>query len=119
MRRYCLALDLKSDSTLMQRYIEHHRNVWPEVQASIRNAGIRNMQIYRRDDRLFMIMEVDDTFSFEHKAAIDRNDARVQEWEALMGSFQKPLSSAAPDEKWVLMDCIFDLQGAPEVEAVV
>lgn len=118
MRRYCLALDLKNDPALIEQYIEHHRNVWPEVMESIRMTGITNMQIYRRDNRLFMIMEVDESFSFEGKAAMDRSNERVQAWETLMGNFQQALPSARPDEKWVLMDCIFELQAAIEGQAV-
>jgi L-rhamnose mutarotase len=68
------------------------------------------MLIYRAGNRLFMIMEVNDTFNFEGKTRADKDNQKVQEWEQLMWKFQQPLSFAKPGEKWVLMDKIFQLQ---------
>lgn len=77
---------------------------------SILDAGIINMEIYRTENRLFMIMEVEDNFSFERKAKTDAEDPKVQDWETFVWKFQKPLEWAKPGEKWVLMDKIFELQ---------
>src|SRR5215211_36678 len=67
MKRYSLTLDLKNDPELIQQYEEQHRAVWPEIINSIKLSGIENMQIYRFATRLFMIMEVNDNFSFQEK----------------------------------------------------
>ncbi|HEY4195720.1 MAG TPA: L-rhamnose mutarotase [Mucilaginibacter sp.] len=109
MKRYCLTLDLKNDVQLIAEYEAYHKEIWPEVRESILGSGITNMEIYRFDDRLMMIMETDDTFSFERKAAMDNGNPKVQEWETLMWKFQQPLKNAKPGEKWVLMDKIFEL----------
>ena len=108
-RRYCLALDLKDDPDLIAEYERHHESVWPEITRGIRDAGIEDMEIYRVGNRLFMVMEVAEHFSFEGKADADRADARVQEWEALMWKYQQPLPTAKPGEKWLLMERIFKL----------
>jgi len=109
MKRYCLTLDLKDDAQLIAEYEDYHREIWPEIKKSILDSGITNMEIYRFDNRLFMIMETDDTFSFGRKAAMDDGNAKVQEWETLMWKFQQPLKNSKPGEKWVLMDEIFKL----------
>ncbi len=109
MNRYCLTVDLKDDLQLITEYETYHREVWPEIKKSIGDSGITDMEIYRFGNHLFMIMETDDTFSFERKAAMDAANPRVQEWEELMWKFQQPLKNAKPGEKWVLMDQIFDL----------
>lgn len=109
MQRYCFTLDLKNDPLLIAEYEEWHRNVWPEVLQSISGSGIHQMQIYRYHDRLFMIMDVDDTFSFERKAKADAGNPKVQEWETLMWKYQQPLAQAQPGEKWLLMNKIFEL----------
>ncbi|QEH41124.1 L-rhamnose mutarotase [Chitinophaga sp. XS-30] len=109
MKRYCLALDLKDDQTLIAEYEAYHRNVWPEIQESIRTAGITALEIYRAGNRMFMIMEVDGSFSFERKSAMDAANPKVQEWEELMWTYQQAIPVAKPGEKWVLMDKIFTL----------
>jgi len=109
MRRYCLALDLKNDASLIAEYEEHHRNVWPEIIASIKDSGIEQMEIFRAGNRLFMIMEANDSFNFEKKAKADATNNKVQEWEKLMWKYQQALPAAKPGEKWVLMEKIFDI----------
>jgi L-rhamnose mutarotase len=109
MKRYCLTLDLKDDPALIAEYEAHHKKGRPEILKSIRDAGITEMQIYRYGNRLFMIMEVDDTFSFERKNEMDKSNLKVQEWEDLMWTYQQAVPNAAKGEKWVLMDSIFKL----------
>ena len=108
-QRYCLALDLIDDAALIGEYEEWHRNVWPEILDSITSSGIEQMEIYRVSNRMFMIMDVNDTFSFEAKSKADAANEKVQEWETLMWNFQQSLPFAKPGEKWVLMDKIFSL----------
>lgn len=107
--RYCLALDLKNDSGLIEEYERHHQQVWPEVIDSIKKAGITGFEIYRVFNRLFLIMETDKTFSFNRKNEMDNANPTVQEWENLMGKYQQELPLAKAGEKWVLMQKIFDL----------
>jgi L-rhamnose mutarotase len=109
MKRYCLALDLVNDPVLIAEYEAYHREIWPEIKKSITDSGITNMEIYRIMDRLFMIMEVNDSFSFDAKGAADAANPKVQEWEALMWKYQKALPVAKPGEKWLMMDKIFSL----------
>ena len=109
MKRYCLALDLVSDPALIAEYEQYHTAIWPEIKDSILNSGITDMQIYRLENRLFMIMETVDSFSFEKKAEMDAANATVQEWEELMWKYQQALPMAKPGEKWILMNKIFQL----------
>lgn len=109
MIRYCLALDLKNDPQLISEYERYHEAIWPEIHESITSAGIKRLDIYRVFNRLFMIMEVDESFSFEKKGAIDAANPKVQEWEQLMWRYQQALPGAKPGEKWMLMNKIFEL----------
>lgn len=110
MKRYCLGLNLVNDPALIAEYEEMHQQVWPEIKASILDSGISEMQIYRVDTLLVMIMDTADDFSFAHKAALDAANEKVQEWEKLMWKYQQALPSAKPGEKWVMMDQIFALK---------
>jgi len=107
-RRYCLALDLKDDPSLIEAYEAHHRAVWPEILESLAASGILSMEIYRLQNRLCMVMEVSDGFTFERKAAADASNERVQAWEALMWRYQQAVPGGPPGAKWRLMERIFD-----------
>ncbi|MEK9603483.1 MAG: L-rhamnose mutarotase [Flavobacteriaceae bacterium] len=109
MKRYCLALDLVNDPFLIDQYIEHHKSVWPEIIKSIKDSGINDMQIFHTADRLFMIIEAKENFSFEKKNKMDAHNPYVIKWEELMSKYQRTLSVAKPGQKWVLMDKVFDL----------
>jgi L-rhamnose mutarotase len=109
-RRYCLTLDLKGDPALIAEYKQYHEKIWPEITKSIKDAGVLDLEIYLLGTRMFMILEVDETFSFEKKNEADRTNPKVQEWENLMWKFQKSLPEARPGEKWLLMECIFKLE---------
>jgi L-rhamnose mutarotase len=109
MIRYCLALDLKDDPQLIAAYEEYHASVWPEVINSIKEAGIKDLEIYRVANRLFMIIEADEDFSFENKTALDAKNEIVMQWEKLMWEYQQALPTAGPGEKWLLMKKIFTL----------
>jgi len=110
MKKYTFALDLVDDPALIAAYEKYHQHGWPEINQSIVDAGIVNMEIYRTGNRLFMIVEANDEFTFEKKARIDSQSDKVKEWETLMWKFQQPLPWAKPGEKWVLMDKIYDLK---------
>lgn len=109
-KRYCLTLDLKDNLELIAEYKRYHEKIWPEITNSIKSAGIEDLEIYLLGTRMFMVMEVNDQFSFEAKAKADRQNPRVREWEELMWKFQEPLPEAKPDEKWLLMEKIFKLE---------
>jgi L-rhamnose mutarotase len=107
--RYCLALDLQPDAELIAEYAAWHRAVWPEIRQSILEGGIEQMEIYRLEDRLFMIMEVSPEFSFDQKAMMDAANPAVQRWEELMWKYQVAIPGGKPGEKWRLMERIFNL----------
>ncbi len=111
--RLCLALDLKDDPALVAEYCRLHEKIWPEIAASIRDAGIVAMEIWRTGNRLTMVMETNDQFDGAAKAVADAANPKVQEWERLMWRFQQPLPWADPGQKWVPMEKIFDLGRQP------
>ena len=111
MKKYCLALDLINDPELILAYEQYHQKIWPEIATSIKESGIEHMEIYRVGNRLLMIMEVNDAFNFENKAAADATNEKVQEWETLMWKYQQALPFAKPGGKWILMTNIFHLNG--------
>lgn len=109
-KRYCLTLDLKDNPALVAEYKRYHKKIWPEITQSIKTSGIEDMEIYLLGTRMFMIMKVNEHFSFEAKAKSDSENPKVREWEELMWKFQQPLPGSNPGEKWLLMEKIFELE---------
>ena len=111
MKTYCLALDLKDDPALIAEYKRWHEPdaIWPEVVANIKGHGILSEEIFLLGTRRVMVLRTTDEFSFEAKAIADHADTKIQEWEELMWKFQQTVPGTAPNQKWVLMERIFEL----------
>jgi L-rhamnose mutarotase len=110
-QRFCLTLDLRNDPELIREYLYWHdqANIWPEIPAGIKAAGIRNMEIYRLDHRLFMIIEAGPGFDFTRDMEYLASLPRQKEWEEFVSKFQESLPGEKSAEKWKLMEKIFEL----------
>lgn len=109
LKKYCMATDLVDDAALIAEYKRYHQNVSPEIVSSFKDAGVSVLDLYCVGNRLCMILEADDDFTFEKKEAMDAANEHVQKWEALMWKFQQGLPWAAPGQKWMVMEKIFEL----------
>ena len=107
MKRYCQTLTLVDNPEMIEKYIEAHAHVWPEIIQGQREVGIVDMQIYRKDRSLFMIMDTNDDFDFKRDMARLATLPRQAEWEAYVSQFQGCSADARSDEKWQLMERIF------------
>ncbi|MCM8729977.1 L-rhamnose mutarotase [Hephaestia sp. GCM10023244] len=114
-QRYCLALDLVDDADLIAEYERWHRagQTPPAIVRSIRAAGIENMELFRAGNRMVMVIDAADDFSFARKAAMDLADPAVVAWEEQMARFQQPVPAAGKGEKWTAMTRIFRLTDHP------
>ncbi|MFC4764889.1 L-rhamnose mutarotase [Dyella koreensis] len=111
MPRQYFALDLRDDALAIAEYERWHQpgHIWPEIVASIRAAGVSDLEIFRTGNRLMLVMDVPEDFDSAAKQAADAADPRVRAWEALMDTFQQRLPWAKNGEKWVQMTRIFSL----------
>ncbi len=108
MKRYCQTLTLWDDPEMIEKYVEVHSHVWPEVIAGQHEVGILSMEIYRQGRSLFMIMDTVDSFDFDRDMARLATLPRQAEWEAYVSQFQGCSASASSAEKWQMMEKIFD-----------
>lgn len=103
-------VNLKDDPGIVDAYIRHHREVWPEVQASLRQAGVEQMDIYLLARRLVMVVEMRD--GLDYRTAFESHASssdRVAEWECLMKSLQEPLTEGGAGDWWAAMEQVFHL----------
>ena len=85
---------------MIESYIEARRHVWPEIQEGIRSVGILDMQIYRLERRVFMIMDTTDDFDFVVDNARLATLPRQADWEAYVARFQGCDPFMTSTQKW-------------------
>jgi len=112
MTRSVLTIDLKDDPRVIDAYRRHHRQVWPEVLASLQRAGVLAMEIFILGRRLVMLVETTGGDVRQILASHVASSARVAEWEALMKGMQQPVPGASAGDWWSVMEPVFQLQPA-------
>lgn len=108
-KRYCQTLDLKNDAALIAEYEKRHEEIWPEIREGLHSIGVLEMEIYRLDTRLFMIVETPADFEWEEAFTRLASLPRQQEWEDYMSIFQDTRPGVSSQEKWKMMDRMFKL----------
>lgn len=114
MDRFVLTLDLRDDPAVIAAYRQYHAEAWPEVVASLRQAGVREMDIYLLGRRLVMILELAEGRELaEVMSRHASSSPRVVEWERMMKGFQQVPPGAPAGEWWTRMERVFHLPGEP------
>lgn len=110
-KRYCKTLLLDNDDALIEAYKKVHAPgaCWPEISQGMKDVGIVDMEIYIHENHLFMIM--DTIADFDHDKAMEQlaGKDRQAEWESFVSRFQKSSEEASANEKWQLMERIYEL----------
>ncbi|MBQ7239483.1 MAG: L-rhamnose mutarotase [Bacteroidales bacterium] len=112
-KRYVQILDIVNDLDLINKYCRCHSQevFWPEIAAGQRAVGILEMEIYRRDNHLVMIVETVADFDWEKAMAKLATLPRQAEWEAFVAAYQGCDAHAKSDEKWQMTERIFHHYG--------
>jgi len=110
-KRFCKVLTLKHDRKLIDAYKKAHGigQVWPEITEGMKAIGIIDMEIYINENQLFMIMDTVADFDHDKAMAELATKPRQAEWEAHMSQFQNTSANASADEKWQLLERIFEM----------
>ncbi len=110
-RRYCKVLTLKNDPELIKKYKEVHSigKTWPEITQGMKEVGILDMEIYIHNTTLFMIMDTIPEFDHEKAMTELALKPRQSEWEKYVSQFQNTGKDASADEKWTLMERIYEM----------
>ena len=89
-----------------QEYDIAHRNVWPALLAKLKEVGISNYSIFRRDQDLFLVMQVED---FEAAwRALDQDPTNLK-WQREMSTLFESVPGLKPGEKFAMMQEVFYL----------
>jgi L-rhamnose mutarotase len=106
MNRYCFMLQVRAE--LLPEYVERHRRVWPDMLQALHDSGWRNYSIFARDDGLLVgYVEADSLEQAQAAMAATEVNGR---WQAEMGRYFTGLDGRRPDEGFVRLDQIFNLE---------
>ena len=104
MPRVAFRLRIKAGKE--REYDAAHRNVWPALLAKLKEVGISQYSIFRREQDLFLVMQVDD---FEVAWGILDQDSTNLKWQEEMAPLFEPVPGLKPNEKFALMKEVFYL----------
>ena len=105
MARYCFLLQVRPE--LLGEYRARHAQVWPEMLHALRDTGWRNYSLFVRDDGLLVgYVEADDLAAAQ--AAMAATDVN-RRWQADMARYFTGLDGRGPDEGFLLLEEIFNL----------
>jgi L-rhamnose mutarotase len=105
MTRYCFTLQVRPDR--LAEYRERHAAVWPDMLRALRDAGWRNYSIFARPDGLLIgYVEAGDLAAAQRAMAATEVNAR---WQADMSRYFAGLDGRPPDEGFLLLEEIFNL----------
>jgi L-rhamnose mutarotase len=106
--RYCFLLQVCPD--LVAEYRARHAHVWPEMLHALRDTGWRNYSLFVRDDGLLVgYVEADDLAAAQ--AAMAATDVN-RRWQAEMSRYFTGLDGHPPDEGFLVLDEVFNLDDA-------
>jgi L-rhamnose mutarotase len=105
MPRYAFKLRIRADA--IEEYEREHKRVWPEMLAKLKEAGICDYSIFRRDQDLFLCLRVDD---FERAWEMLDRDPVNQRWQQFMGRLFEPVPDVEPGERFAMMKEVFYLE---------
>jgi L-rhamnose mutarotase len=93
MKRVCFTLKLKTDR--LEEYIERHQNVWPEMQAALRETGWGNYSLFLAPNGL--LIGYLETESFDEARLRMKNLPVNARWQAEMAPFFESAGENADD----------------------
>jgi len=109
MKTFAYTLELKDDPDLIAKYKEYHKKVWPEVLNGIRKTGVLRSKIFLLGNRLFLIVEAEDSYNAGTLQSYT-SGPKEKEWDELMRTFQKPVKDARQGEWWAEMELVYDFE---------
>ena len=80
MQRVAFVMRVKEGEA--DEYVRRHREVWPQVEADMRRAGVQKMSIFMSGKQLFLYMEVDDYAEASRILAESPDSVRWEEYMA-------------------------------------
>ncbi|MDQ1540520.1 MAG: L-rhamnose mutarotase [Actinomycetota bacterium] len=113
VRRYCFLLQVRPE--LLGEYRARHAAVWPDMLQALHETGWQRYSLFARDDGLLVgYVETDDLAKAQERMAATEVNAR---WQESMARFFTGLDGRRPDESFLVLDEVFNLDDQRELVA--
>ena len=106
MKMLVYLLDLKDDAESVERYLDRHKNVIPQIPEKLEKMRIHQNRVCRLGNRLVNIYLVDDDFV---PSGVEdyTEDEYCKRWDEEMRLYQQKIPGSAESEWWGLAETIF------------
>jgi len=104
LKRFAFMLRLRPGAA--EAYEKAHREVWPEMLALLKSAGIHEYSIFRRDELLILTFRAVD---FEATWSQLDNHPVDMRWQQTMAPLFEPLEGLREGERFPMMEEVFYL----------
>ncbi len=84
MRKYCIVIEIKEE--FLEAYIDIHKNAWPELLKTIKDAGAKEEVIYNYKNLSIVFFECDDLDELYKKLG---GSEVVKKWDDTVGPWFK------------------------------
>ena len=99
---------LKVKQAMIAEYKDHHKNVWPEMLAALRETGWHHYSIFMREDGLlFGYFETPESLQAA-QAAMAQTEVNGR-WQDKMSPYFDIAEGAHPDELFIELEEVFHL----------
>jgi L-rhamnose mutarotase len=106
MQRVCFQLQVRPER--VEEYKDRHAAVWPDMVRALQASGWHNYSLFLRPDGLLIgYFETPSLEAAQRKMAATEVNAR---WQAEMAGFFEDLGEAKPDEGFLVLEEIFNLE---------
>ena len=106
MKRYCFLLQVRAQR--LEEYRARHAQVWPEMLRALHATGWRNYSLFVRDDGL-LVGYVECENLTAAREAMEHTEVNAR-WQAQMAEFFTGLEGRRPDEGFLELDEVFNLE---------
>lgn len=104
LKRFAFILRLREGAA--EAYEKAHREIWPEMRDMLKQGGISEYSIFRRDNLLFLTFKAVD---FEAAWSQFDNDPVNLRWQEAMAPLFAPHEGLRPGERFPMMAEVFYL----------
>lgn len=95
-------VNIVQDSAKFNEYLNHHKHVWPEVEAGFKKAGYKKITLYRYGHLLVMMVVVPEGANLDEMSKVAESySPRCAEWNKMMNQYQVGVAGAPAGATWV------------------